>query len=72
MRNHQRVLEKKIVDERSLARVQQGKRELSKVAEGPKQINALPKGGFNGNESLLRLEQQEARFKLVQKHKSPP
>jgi hypothetical protein len=66
------VLEKKIVDERSLARVQQGKRELSKVAEGPKQINALPKGGFNGNESLLRLEQQEARFKLVQKHKSPP
>jgi hypothetical protein len=72
MRNDRRVLEKKIVDERSLARVQQGKRELSKVAEGPKQINALPKGGFNGNQSLLRSEQQKARFKLVQKHKSPP
>ena len=49
MRIHRRVLKKKIVDERNLARVQQGKRELSKVAEGPKQINALPKGGFNGN-----------------------
>ena len=72
IRNHRPVLAKKIVDERDLARVQQGKRELSKVAEGPKQINALPEGGFNGNQSLLRLEQQEARFKLVQKHKSPP
>ena len=49
MRNHRRVLAKKFVDQRGLARVQQGKRKLSKVAEGPKQINALPKGGFNGN-----------------------
>jgi len=50
------VLAKKTVDERNLPRVQQGKRELSKVAEGPKQINALPEGGFNGNQSLLRLK----------------
>jgi len=49
IRNHRRVLAKKTVDQRSLARVQQGKRELSKVAKGPEQINALPKGGFNGN-----------------------
>lgn len=69
---HRRVVTKKIIDQRDLARVQQGKRELAKVAEGPKQINALPKGGFDGNYSLLRLEQQEARFKLVQKHRSPP
>jgi len=48
MRVHHRVLAKKIVDERSLARVQQQRRELMKVTERPKQINTVPKGGFSG------------------------